>query len=164
MTVSILSTLIQQINRNLNSTVITIEDPIEFLHKDDKSMINQREVGSDTASSPHLRSRHEVGRILRESGVPTVEFRASIIIGSGSLSFELIRALVKKLPVMVTRLMLLFLLSATNADVQAPGHRILGNDIQISAAWFHGLAAANGNKWNCRQEPKRDDQQTVVEH
>ena len=52
--------------------------------------------------SAHLRSRHEVGRTLRESGVPVIEFRASIIIGSGSLSFEMIRALVERLPVMVT--------------------------------------------------------------
>lgn len=51
--------------------------------------------------SPHLRSRHEVGRILRESGVPTLEFRASIVLGSGSLSFEMIRALTEHLPVMV---------------------------------------------------------------
>lgn len=51
--------------------------------------------------SPHLRSRHEVGRILKESGAMVVEFRASIIIGSGSLSFELIRSLVEKLPVMI---------------------------------------------------------------
>jgi hypothetical protein len=43
-----------------------------------------------------------VGRILRESGVPTIEFQASIIIGPGSLSFEMIRVLVDKLPVMVT--------------------------------------------------------------
>jgi uncharacterized protein YbjT (DUF2867 family) len=60
-------------------------------------------LGSDdTALSPHLRSRQEVGRILRESGVPVIEFRASIVIGSGSLSFEMIRALVERLPVMVT--------------------------------------------------------------
>lgn len=52
--------------------------------------------------SRHLRSRHEVGRILRESGVQVIEFRASIVIGSGSLSFELVRALVERLPVMVT--------------------------------------------------------------
>ncbi len=52
--------------------------------------------------SPHLESRQEVGRILRASGVPTIEFRASIVIGSGSASFEMIRALVEKLPVMVT--------------------------------------------------------------
>lgn len=52
--------------------------------------------------SPHLRSRQEVGNILRNSGIPVIEFRASIIIGSGSLSFEMIRALVERLPVMVT--------------------------------------------------------------
>ena len=59
-------------------------------------------LGEDDALSPHLRSRQEVGAILRRSGVETLEFRASIIVGSGSLSFELIRALVEKLPVMVT--------------------------------------------------------------
>lgn len=52
--------------------------------------------------SPHLASRQEVGRILRASGVQTVELRASIIIGSGSLSFEMVRSLVEKLPVMTT--------------------------------------------------------------
>ncbi|MDX1683278.1 MAG: NAD(P)H-binding protein, partial [Phycisphaeraceae bacterium] len=52
--------------------------------------------------SPHLASRQEVGRILRSGSVETLELRASIIIGSGSLSFEMIRALVKKLPVMIT--------------------------------------------------------------
>lgn len=59
-------------------------------------------LGDGEKLSPHLESRQEVGRILRDSGVPTVEFRASIVIGSGSLSFEVIRALVEKLPVMVT--------------------------------------------------------------
>jgi uncharacterized protein YbjT (DUF2867 family) len=59
-------------------------------------------LGSGSGLSAHLRSRQEVGRILRESGVPTIEFRASIVIGSGSASFEMIRALVEKLPVMIT--------------------------------------------------------------
>lgn len=59
-------------------------------------------LGQGDDLSEHLASRHEVGRILRESGVPTIEFRASIVIGSGSLSFELVRALVEKLPAMVT--------------------------------------------------------------
>ena len=59
-------------------------------------------LGEGERLSRHLASRQEVGRILRESGVPTVEFRASIVIGSGSLSFELVRALVEKLPAMVT--------------------------------------------------------------
>lgn len=52
--------------------------------------------------SPHLRSRHEVGQLLRSTGLQVIEFRASIVIGSGSLSFEMIRALVEKLPVMIT--------------------------------------------------------------
>ena len=52
--------------------------------------------------SGHLASRQEVGAILRESGVPTIEFRASIVIGSGSASFEMLRGLVDRLPVMVT--------------------------------------------------------------
>lgn len=51
--------------------------------------------------SAHLQSRHEVADILRSCGVPTIEFRASIVIGSGSLSFEMIRALVQRLPVMI---------------------------------------------------------------
>ena len=55
----------------------------------------------DEDLSTHLRSRHEVGRILRESGCDVIEFRASIVIGSGSLSFELVRALVQRLPVMI---------------------------------------------------------------
>ncbi|MCF7824687.1 MAG: SDR family oxidoreductase [Candidatus Marinimicrobia bacterium] len=56
----------------------------------------------DELLSPHLKSRQEVGQILRESGVPVLEFRASIVIGSGSLSFEMIRALVERLPIMIT--------------------------------------------------------------
>ncbi|MYA95076.1 MAG: NAD(P)H-binding protein [Nitrospinae bacterium] len=59
-------------------------------------------LGSEDALSDHLASRQEVGRILRDSGAQTIELRASIIIGSGSLSFEMIRALVDRLPVMVT--------------------------------------------------------------
>ncbi len=51
--------------------------------------------------SAHLRSRHETGDVLRESGVDVVEFRASIVIGSGSLSYEMVRALTERLPVMV---------------------------------------------------------------
>ena len=53
--------------------------------------------------SPHLRSRQEVGDLLRSSsGAQVIEFRASIVIGSGSLSFEMVRALVERLPVMTT--------------------------------------------------------------
>ncbi|WP_149184578.1 SDR family oxidoreductase [Streptomyces sp. TRM49041] len=52
--------------------------------------------------SPHLRSRSEVGRILLGSGVPTTVLRAAVILGSGSASFEMLRYLTERLPVMVT--------------------------------------------------------------
>lgn len=51
--------------------------------------------------SEHLRSRQETGDLLRAGGVPVIELRASIILGSGSLSFEMIRGLVDRLPVMI---------------------------------------------------------------
>ncbi|WP_329585804.1 SDR family oxidoreductase [Kitasatospora sp. NBC_01250] len=56
----------------------------------------------DDRLSAHLRSRAEVGRVLRESGVPTIELRAAVILGSGSASFEMLRYLTERLPVMVT--------------------------------------------------------------
>ena len=58
------------------------------------------EVDEDT--SQHLRSRAEVGEILLASSVPATVLRAAIVIGSGSASFEMLRHLVEKLPVMVT--------------------------------------------------------------
>jgi uncharacterized protein YbjT (DUF2867 family) len=56
---------------------------------------------SDPRLSPHLRSRHEVGEILRGPGVETIEFRASMVIGAGSLSFDLMKSLTDRLPVML---------------------------------------------------------------
>jgi len=55
----------------------------------------------DDALSPHLRSRHEVGRLLASSSTPVTEVRAAVIIGSGSASFEMLRSLTEVLPVMV---------------------------------------------------------------
>jgi uncharacterized protein YbjT (DUF2867 family) len=51
--------------------------------------------------SKHLRSRQETGQLLRDFHPQVIEFRASIVIGSGSLSFEMLRALVERLPVMI---------------------------------------------------------------
>lgn len=51
--------------------------------------------------SVHLRSRQETGRILRQAGIPVTEFRAAIIVGSGSISFEIVRNLTERLPVMI---------------------------------------------------------------
>jgi uncharacterized protein YbjT (DUF2867 family) len=61
-------------------------------------------LGEDDTSrklSKHLRSRHEVGDELRAGGVPVTEFRAAIIVGSGSVSFEMIRYLTERLPIMI---------------------------------------------------------------
>jgi uncharacterized protein YbjT (DUF2867 family) len=55
----------------------------------------------DHELSKHLRSRQETGNILRAYHKQVIEFRASIVIGSGSLSFEMIRALVERLPIMI---------------------------------------------------------------
>jgi hypothetical protein len=55
----------------------------------------------DDRLSAHLRSRHEVGAILRASGLDVIEFRASIVVGAGSFSFDLVRTLVERLPVMI---------------------------------------------------------------
>ena len=55
----------------------------------------------DKKLSKHLRSRQETGDILRSNHPHVIEFRASIVIGSGGLSFEMIRALVERLPIMI---------------------------------------------------------------
>ena len=54
-----------------------------------------------THLSAHLRSRHETGDALRESSLPVTDFRAGVIVGSGSLSFEMIRYLTERIPVMI---------------------------------------------------------------
>ena len=58
-------------------------------------------LGSGSELSDHLASRQEVGRVLAGSGVPLIELRAGIIIGSGSLAFDAMRALVRQLRVMI---------------------------------------------------------------
>ncbi len=58
--------------------------------------------GGETKLSSHLASRQRVGDILRASDIPVTEFRAGVIIGSGSMSFEMIRYLTERLPVMIT--------------------------------------------------------------
>ena len=59
-------------------------------------------AGPPAGASAHLRSRAEVADIFLTSGVPTVVLRAAVIIGSGSASFEMLRHLTERLPVMVT--------------------------------------------------------------
>ena len=56
---------------------------------------------ADHDLSPHLASRQEVGNVLRESGIPVTEFRAAVVVGSGSVSFEMIRYLTERVPIMI---------------------------------------------------------------
>jgi uncharacterized protein YbjT (DUF2867 family) len=89
----------------------------------------------DDRLSPHLGSRHEVGRALASGPVPVTELRAAVIIGSGSVSFEMLRYLTEVLPAMVTpswvqtrcqpiaiRDVLLYLGACLNET--APGHTV----------------------------------------
>ena len=89
----------------------------------------------DDRLSPHLGSRHEVGRALASGSVPVTELRAAVIIGSGSVSFEMLRYLTEVLPAMVTpswvqtrcqpiasRDVLLYL--AACLEETAPGHTV----------------------------------------
>ena len=59
-------------------------------------------MGDSDDLSEHLESRHRVGEILASGATPTTELRAAVVIGSGSLSFEMLRYLTEVLPVMVT--------------------------------------------------------------
>jgi len=59
-------------------------------------------LGNAEKLSEHLRSRQEVGDVLARFGPPVVELRAAVVLGSGSASFEMLRALTERLPVMVT--------------------------------------------------------------
>lgn len=58
-------------------------------------------VNPEADLSRHQRSRHEAGLALREGGVPVTEFRAALVVGSGSAAFEMIRNMTERLPVMV---------------------------------------------------------------
>lgn len=55
----------------------------------------------DAKLSPHLSSRQQTGEVLRESGIPVTEFRAGVIVGAGSISFEIIRYLTERVPIML---------------------------------------------------------------
>lgn len=108
--------------------------------------------------SQHLRSRHETGAALRLGGVPVTEFRAAIVVGSGSISFEMIRHLTERLPVMIcpqwvyTRVQpigvedLLHYLVAALATPQSAGRiiEIGGADVLTYGDMMLGYARARG--------------------
>ena len=67
-----------------------------------KQIIYLGGIANDNRKSTHLESRATTGRILANSGIPVIELRAGIIIGSGSASFEMLRHLTHRLPIMTT--------------------------------------------------------------
>jgi uncharacterized protein YbjT (DUF2867 family) len=113
--------------------------------------------------SPHLRSRHEVGALLAASGVPLIEFRSAVIIGSGSAAFEMMRYTVEGLPASLcplwvdTRLqpisvrdVLDYLVAALELTAEkVEPHTIVeigGADILTYHDMMHGYAQARGLK------------------
>jgi uncharacterized protein YbjT (DUF2867 family) len=108
--------------------------------------------------SKHLRSRQQVGAVLRDSGVQVTEFRAAIIVGSGGIAFEMIRHLVELMPVLLcTRLIytriqpiglrdvLKYLVAAL--DIPKSDGEIVeigGADVMTYAEMFAGYATARG--------------------
>ncbi len=107
--------------------------------------------------SEHLRSRHEVGSALAASGVPVTEFRAAVVVGAGSLGFEMIRYLTERLPVMVcprwvyTRVQpiavddaLAYLVGALELPPGAGVIEIGGADVLTYGGMMTGYAAVRG--------------------
>ena len=111
--------------------------------------------------SDHLASRHEVGLALGSAGVPVLEFRAAVIVGSGSASFEMIRHLTERLPVMITprwvntrcqpigvRDVLAYLIEALDHPDVGGVFEIGGKDVLDYRAMMLGYAEARGlRRW-----------------
>ncbi|NNE70450.1 MAG: SDR family oxidoreductase [Rhodothermales bacterium] len=108
--------------------------------------------------SKHLESRLETGETLREGSVPVTEFRAAVIVGSGSLSFELIRYLTERVPLLITpkwvrtktqpiavRNVLQYLTEALNVE-ESTGRiiEIGGGEVLSYQDMFNGYAARRG--------------------
>jgi uncharacterized protein YbjT (DUF2867 family) len=127
-----------------------------------KAIVYLGGLGDDGASlSVHLRSRHEVGGMLRESGVPVIEFRAAQIIGSGSISFEMMRYLTERLPVMIAprwvttrcqpigiRDVLAYLVAALSVPGESRIYEIGGRDVLTYREMMLRYAAIRGlQRW-----------------
>jgi uncharacterized protein YbjT (DUF2867 family) len=113
---------------------------------------------AESQLSEHLRSRQETGEALRSSGLPVTEFRAGMVVGSGSLSFEMLRNLTERLPIMLCprwvftrtqpiaiRDVLSYLIAAL--DTPASWGRIIeigGADVLTYADMMLGYARARG--------------------
>jgi uncharacterized protein YbjT (DUF2867 family) len=114
----------------------------------------------DSDLSVHLASRQATGQALSQAGVPVTEFRAAIIVGSGSVSFEMIRYLTERIPVMIcpkwvyTRVQpiaisdVLLYLTASLENINSRGKviEIGGSDVFTYGDMMKGYAAVRGLK------------------
>ncbi len=110
--------------------------------------------------SKHLRSRQETGDALRQFNVPVTEFRAGMVVGSGSLSFEMLRHLTERLPAMIAprwvytktqpiavRDVLSYLTAALNTpDSKGEIIEIGGSSVLTNAAMMQTYARVRGLK------------------
>ena len=115
-------------------------------------------TSEDGELSPHMAARTETGEILRNSSVPTIELRAGVVIGSGSASFEMLRHLTERLPIMVTpkwlknriqpiavRDLLRYLIGGASLPSEIQGHfDIAGPDVFTFAEMMQQYASAAG--------------------
>lgn len=114
-------------------------------------------LGSDDDLSKHLSSRHEVGQVLAAGAVPVTEFRAAVVIGSGSVSFEMLRHLTEVLPVMTTprwvetrcqpisiRDVLNYLIAGLDDEPGSHIYEIGGPDVVTYRQMMHAYADAAG--------------------
>jgi uncharacterized protein YbjT (DUF2867 family) len=114
-------------------------------------------LGSGSDLSTHLASRHEVGAVLAEGSTPVTEMRAAIVIGSGSVSFEMLRYLTEVLPVMTTprwvqtrsqpiaiRDVLSYLAAALDDEAGSHIYEIGGPDVVSYAEMMQLYAASAG--------------------
>ena len=100
--------LVHSLSEKANFHKYEIECAQNFIKEASKSKIKKiiylggLGINKENGLSKHLRSRHEVGNILRSSNIPCIEFQASIIIGKGGISYEIMKSLVERLPAMIT--------------------------------------------------------------
>ena len=115
-------------------------------------------ISAGQEASPHLQARADTGSILAGYGVPTIELRAGVVIGSGSASFEMLRYLTERLPIMTTpkwvknriqpiavRDVLRYLVGAASIDEKVSGvFDIGGPDVFTYAEMMQRYAQAAG--------------------
>jgi len=149
-----------------------------FEDRDRKAATNVRQAAEDAGvrrivylggmrpkgerQSKHLQSRIETGHVLRDGSVPVTEFRAAQIVGSGSLSFELVRYLTERVPILICprwvhtptqpiaiRDVLQYLMAALDQpDSAGEIIEIGGSDVFTYAEMFEIYAAVRGlNRW-----------------